>query len=132
MNNAHRCKYPDISGNLGYTLTEIIIVIGILAFLSMIALPSILKARSNAQARICLYNLHKIAVTKDLWAIDKFKKNGDSCSIDTLVPIYFKTEPHCPIENAVYRVNPVGMLPTCSNYVAGDTYLKMHSILYEE
>lgn len=62
----------------GFTLVEIMIVVAIIGLLAAIAIPNFIKARSTAQAKICINNIRQIELAKDQWALDNNKGTGDT------------------------------------------------------
>lgn len=97
----------------GFTLVEIMVVIFILAILVTLVTSNWMTARTKTQTKTCVRNLHKIAQSKEQFALDNQKQNGDAVTMNDLVPQYLRSEPVCPA-GGTYTVNPVGTDPTCS------------------
>jgi prepilin-type N-terminal cleavage/methylation domain-containing protein len=74
----------------GFTLVEIMIVVGIIALLAAIAVPNFLRARKRAQGTRCLEDLRIIDSAVDQYAIENNKVSGNSVAW-TDVQIYTKT-----------------------------------------
>jgi prepilin-type N-terminal cleavage/methylation domain-containing protein len=62
----------------GFTLVEIMIVVGIIAMLAAIAVPNFLRARKRSQAVRCLEDLRIIDSACDQYAIENNKVTGNT------------------------------------------------------
>src|ERR1700735_2899336 len=74
----------------GFTLVEIMIVVGIIALLAAIAVPNFLRARKRSQATRCLEDLRIIDSAQDQYAIENNKSTGDTVGW-TDIQNYLKT-----------------------------------------
>ena len=54
----------------GFTLVELLVVIGIIAVLVAMLLPALNKARAQARSTVCLSNLHQIGIGLNAYAHD--------------------------------------------------------------
>jgi prepilin-type N-terminal cleavage/methylation domain-containing protein len=66
-----------------FTLVELLVVIGIIALLISILLPSLTKARESAKNAKCLSNLHQIAIALQIYANDNKDQVPVGCSAGT-------------------------------------------------
>lgn len=98
----------------GFTLIEIKIAVGIIAILMAIAIPNLVKARETSRQRACLSNLCEINMTKEQYAMECRKNDGDGVGWGDIVPNYLKTEPTCPI-GPRYELQNIGTYPSCPN-----------------
>ena len=75
-----------ISKKLGFTLVEIMIVVAIIGLLAAIAIPNFVKARTTSQMNACINNLRLIDSSKQQWALEQRKQNGDIPQSSDLQP----------------------------------------------
>ena len=64
-----------------FTLVEIMIVVAIIGLLTVLALPSFIKSRKQAQGRRIMNDVRQMDGAVDQWAMEFGKKDGDA--IDT-------------------------------------------------
>jgi len=106
----------------GFSMLEIMIVVGIMGILMAFALPVWMRARSHGRAVVCQENLSQINGAKEVWALENRKSAGDTVAMTDLVSPggagYLKREPKCPA-NGTYEINPIATNPTCSINVQG-------------
>lgn len=108
------------SSTAGFTMIEIMIVMGILGIILAIAGPTWMFQRERARLRVCQENLFKLSAAKEQWALDNKQTTGaapsmgDLCSSDG--SLYIKAPPEgleCP-SGGVYALGLIGAEPTCS------------------
>jgi len=75
----------------GFTLVELLVVIGIIALLISILLPSLNKARESAKRAQCLSNLRSIMQMMNLYAVDNKQQIPLGCLGDDYQTSYFIT-----------------------------------------
>src|SRR5260221_8749544 len=107
-------KFPK-SSQAGFTLVEIMIVVGIIGLLAAIAVPNFVKARSLSQKSACIANLRQINGAKISWALENKKSSADTpTAADLYGPtLYIRDEPLCP-GGGTYGINAVDSKPTCT------------------
>jgi prepilin-type N-terminal cleavage/methylation domain-containing protein len=99
----------------GFTLIEIMIVVGILGLIVALAVPNFLKSRTQARKQICLENLSQIESAKQIWGVESGKQEGAiPAEADLVGPeLYIKMTPECPA-GGDYDFGAIGVDATCS------------------
>jgi prepilin-type N-terminal cleavage/methylation domain-containing protein len=62
----------------GFTLVEIMIVVAIIGLLTVLVVPSLVKARKQSEGRRIVNDARQMNAAVDQWAIDCNMKDGDS------------------------------------------------------
>ena len=102
----------------GFTLVEIMIVVGIISLLAVIAIPSWVRARTTSQTNACINNLRQINAATQQWALDNRKGPSEPVSPEEILP-YLKSAVVCPAGSSAatfgstYRVITVADAPIC-------------------
>jgi prepilin-type N-terminal cleavage/methylation domain-containing protein len=122
-------KTPKALRNLGFTLTEIMIVVAIIGLMVTLAIPNFVESRAKAQANACINNLRQISAAAKEFALDQGKTNGATINFPTDLTPYIKLNPArsfpvCPA-GGMYSCSAVGSMPLCS---LGKTVTPAHAL----
>lgn len=98
--------------NQGFTLLEIMIVVGVIGLLAAIAMPAVMKARTRSQQTACINNLRQIESGKEQWALENRKVNGSDV-VTGEIDQYMRIPPMCQGGGA-YTYDKVGTAASCS------------------
>ena len=102
----------------GFTLVEIIVVVGIIGLLAALAMPNFFNSISMAKKNICIANLRQIQNAVDMWAAAEDKSVGDAPpEMSDLVPNYIKRWPSCGTTS--YDIPAIGEAPSCPQGISG-------------
>lgn len=101
----------------GFTLVEIMIVVGIIGVILAIAAPTWMQQRLISRWRACQENLSKIDGAKEQWAMERNEPASASPAWTDLVQAdgggYLKKQPVCP-GGGEYRINSVSVAASCT------------------
>jgi prepilin-type N-terminal cleavage/methylation domain-containing protein len=83
------------SGTSGFTLVEIMIVVAVIALLAAIAIPNIVRARTQSHKSTCIHNLRQIEDAIQTWGTENKKVSHSALTFADIRP-YLKGEIICP------------------------------------
>jgi len=102
----------------GFTLLEVMVIVGIIAVVCAIALPTWFRQRELSRAAACQENLAKIDQAVQIFALEHQKNDGDAITypadlIQANSKGYLKKEPHCDA-GGTYIIARIGDTVTCT------------------
>jgi prepilin-type N-terminal cleavage/methylation domain-containing protein len=107
-------KYAHRPG--GFTLVEIMIVVGIIGLLVGIALPNFIKSRASSQQNACINNMRQINSAVEQWAMENGQAPGSPApTLATDLTPYVQLNsnsaiPNCPA-GGTYVINNISVVP---------------------
>jgi prepilin-type N-terminal cleavage/methylation domain-containing protein len=92
----------------GFTLIELMIVVGIIALLTTIAVPNLARARDQSRLNMIYSNLRVLDAAKDQWAMENNATTGTP--VDNLIVLssYFRGGGLNDVLHETYVPNPIG------------------------
>ncbi len=102
----------------GFTLIEIMIVVGIIGLLAAIAVPNWVHARTTSQNNACISNLREIWGATQQWALDNRQGPDVTVAPEEILP-YLRNAVVCPAGGSAatfgssYTLTTVSNIPTC-------------------
>ena len=111
-------KLNNTNRNGGFTLVEVMIVVGIIGIVAAIGVPNFLRYREASRKSVCIANLKKMQEAKTQWAFEKGKKATDTPLAADLCGSeqYLREKPSCPGGGADYitTIGQVDQTATCT------------------
>jgi prepilin-type N-terminal cleavage/methylation domain-containing protein len=111
----------NASRRVGFTLTEIMIVVAIVGLIATIAAPNLYRAYTQSRTKTCIANLRQIDCAKQQWALEAKHTDGSVPNSDELIggTLYLKQAPTCPMDSQAaftssYSLNAITLFPTCN------------------
>ena len=110
------------AGRAGFTLTEVMIVVGIIALLAEIAIPYFLEARGTAAKSICINNLRQIDGAKQQWALEELRAPTATPTFEEMAAFLVHGDStlqlNCPLDpsrsfDRSYKMNDLTLPPEC-------------------
>jgi prepilin-type N-terminal cleavage/methylation domain-containing protein len=111
-----------------FTLLEILIVVSVIGLLAGVAIPGMLRARSQAQKNTCMEHLRIIDAAKQQWALENKAASTETPTAVQIQPYVGRpgsSLPLCPSDPqqtfaTSYQLNDCGTAPTCLVLTAHD------------
>ena len=100
----------------GFTLLEIMLVVGLIAILLAILIPSSVQARTRSYRQTCISNLRQINSAVQQWALE-CKQSPNAIPDETDITPYIKNNIMCPSGGTSfgdsYTLSTVSAYPIC-------------------
>ncbi len=108
----------------GFTLVEIMVVVGIIGVLAPIAIPNYMKARTAAHTNTCINNIRAIDTAKQEWATETLQGPAAVPASEDLEPYLGRGDgslerAYCPLDpdktiDTSYDLGNVLVAPKCN------------------
>jgi prepilin-type N-terminal cleavage/methylation domain-containing protein len=92
----------------GFTLTELMIVVAVIALLTTIAVPNFARARDTSRLNMIYSNLRSLEGAKDQWAVENNVAAGSSVTNLGVLTGYFRGGELRDVMHETYVPNPIG------------------------
>jgi prepilin-type N-terminal cleavage/methylation domain-containing protein len=124
----------------GFTLVEIMIVVALIGLLAAIAVPNVVRARTQSQTQACINNLRQIDDATQQWGLENNRPVTATVTFTDIQP-YLRYSITCPSAGSgatfatSYTLTTISEKPTClmlpmTHILPADTgpFVKPHPI----
>ncbi|MDD5557959.1 MAG: type II secretion system protein [bacterium] len=101
----------------GFTLIEVMIVVGIIGLLAAVAVPNFLRARGTTQRHACWNSLRQFNAAKDQYALECNMWSGALISPSSALDAYLinlRVTSSCPGGGTYQNIDGIGTPVTCN------------------
>ena len=106
----------------GFTVVELMIVVGIIGLAAVIAIPSFVRANSVSQKNACINNLYQIRGAIHQWALETKAPDGSPVQF-TDIRAYLRNTMVCPAGGTnfsdSYTITDTPTQPVCKRVPTG-------------
>ena len=106
----------------GFTVLEILIVMGIIGLAAVIAVPSYVRANSSAQKNACISNMYQIREAMHQWALETKAPYGSPVQFSN-IRVYLRNTISCPAGGTnfsdSYTITDTATQPACKKVPNG-------------
>jgi prepilin-type N-terminal cleavage/methylation domain-containing protein len=107
-----------VCGRAGFTLVEIMIVVAVIGLLAAIAVPNMVRARTQSQLTACINNLRQIDGSSQQWALENNQPASTTVLFTDIQP-YLRGAVTCPSAGlsatfaSSYTLTTISAKPVC-------------------